>query len=167
MRGCSRIASRLVVATLILSSCTTQSGQPGPSVVFDTGLGALPLNPPASAMLQGVQVPPSGPWAPNAVSTPTAARDGHYAGVGVVLASDGGLCLRPITISGFLVHGNAVEFERSQGTINANGGLQMVADGHWIIGGFQGAAFRGEHLVPGPRDQPGCSYLFTLTRTGP
>lgn len=161
-----RVKTHLVAATLMLCGCTAQSWHWRPGVVLDTGMGALPLNQPASAMLEGVQAPPSGPWAAPVPAQPVN-RDGYYAGTGVVLSPDGGLCIRPMTITGFVVRGNAVEFDRSQGTISANGGLQMAANGNWIIGSFDGAAFRGELLVDGPRGRPGCTYILTLARTGP
>ena len=131
------------------------SGLSAPPVIIDTSLGAVPLNPPPGAQ-------PTLPGSAQAVS-----RDGNYTGVGVVLSTNGGLCTKPLAISGFVVRGNSVQFERSSGTIAEDGALQMVADGNWIVGQFQGAAFRGEWTMSAPRGDPGCSYILNLARTGP
>ena len=136
---------------LLLCGCTIQSGLPGPEVIAGTPVGPVPLVPPAAAP------PPA----------PPGSLDGQYTGVGTVLSTGGGLCIKPLDIAGFVVRGDAVRYGRFAGTIAPNAALQMIADGNWIVGQFQGPTFRGELDVPGVRDQPGCSYLLNLARTGP
>ena len=81
--------------------------------------------------------------------------------------TDGGLCTKPLSLSGMLVQGGSVRFGRFHGVIDPYGGLQMTDAGMWIVGQFEGAVFRGQLSAPGPRDAPGCSYLVGLARTGP
>jgi hypothetical protein len=144
----------------MLLGCTVQSGLPGPNVILDTPLGPVPLNPAAPGMAGGWVGPP-GPSAGQAVR-----RDGRYAGNGVVLTTDGGLCTEPLTISRFVVKGNSARFGRFHGTIDADGGLQMAYGGTWIVGQFEGAVFRGQLSVPGLHQRPGCTYILSLERTG-
>jgi hypothetical protein len=148
----------LVAAALTLFGCTAQSGLSMPSVTLDTQMGALPLYPPA---------PEAGPRTAAPVADQAVGRDGSYAGSVVVLTTNGGLCTNSPTISGFVVRGGSVRFGPFQGTIDPYNGLQMVYGGDWIVGQFQGAAFRGQLSVPGPRQTPGCTYFVSLARTGP
>lgn len=145
----------LVSASLTLFGCIAQTGLPGPHVIFETPVGPVPLNYPP-----GLQ--PALPAPAQAVS-----RDGRYAGIAEVLSTNGGLCIKPLTISDFIVRGSSVRFGRFQGTIAADDGLQMLYDGDWIVGQFEGAVFRGQLSVHGPRDEPGCTYILNLERTGP
>jgi hypothetical protein len=142
----------LIGTVLLLGGCTIQTGLPGPEVIAGTPVGPVPLVPQVAA------APPP---------APPGSLDGEYAGVGTVLSTGGGLCIRPLNIAGFVVRGDAVRYGRFSGTIAPNAAVQMIADGDWIVGQFQGPTFRGELDVPGVRDQPGCSYLLNLARTGP
>jgi hypothetical protein len=152
----------LVSAALILAGCTVQTGLPGPSVIFDTPVGPVPLNPPAPVMAGGAM-----PGPPGAVPGQPVSLDGSYAGSAVVLTTDGGLCTKPLILSGMLVQGGSVRFGRFDGVIDPYGGLQMTYAGMWIVGQFEGPVFHGQLSVPGPRDAPGCTYLVGLARTGP
>ena len=147
----------LVCAALTLLGCTVQSGLPGPSLILGTPVGPVPLSPSAP----GVWLGPPGSSPGQAVS-----RDGSYAGSAVAMITDGGLCTKPLAISGLVVKGSSAEYGRFHGTIDADGGLQMVSAGDWIVGQFGGAAFRGQLSVPGPLWTPGCTYLVNLERTG-
>lgn len=152
----------LVSAALALSGCTMQSGLPGPSVILDTPAGPIPLNPPAVVMAGGAVAGGPGTLANEAVSL-----DGSYAGSAVVLDTNGGACTQPLAISGFVVQGSSARFGQFRGTINAYGGLQMAYGQNWIVGQFEGAVFRGQLSVAGPRLDFGCTYLVNLARTGP
>jgi hypothetical protein len=154
------IGACLLSATLTLFGCTVQSGLPGPNVLLDTPLGPVPL----SSSAPGV----AGSWVgpPGALPGPAVSRDGRYAGGAVVLATDGGLCTKPLAISGFVVKGNSARYGRFHGTIDADGGLQMAYGATWIVGQFEGAVFRGQLSVPGPFKTVGCTYILSLERTG-
>jgi len=152
----------VVSAALTVSGCAAQSGPPGASVILDTVAGPLPMNPPVPVMVdQGAAGRPGGMAAQAVVS-----RDGQYAGSAVVLATDGGICLQPLAVSGFVVQGNSTQFGGFHGTIDEAGRLQMVYGGTWIVGQFQDAVFLGQLTVQGPRWDPGCSYLVNLHRIG-
>lgn len=152
----------LVSAALTLVGCTAQSGLAGPAVIFDTPVGPVPLNAPVAVMPGGAVAGP-----PGAVPGQAVSLDGSYAGSAVVLTTDGGLCMKPLILSGMLVQGGSVRFGRFHGVIDPYGGLQMTYAGMWVLGQFEGPLFRGQLSVPGPRDAPGCSYLVSLARTGP
>jgi len=151
--ACGAIAACLVSATLTLFGCTVQSGLPGPSVILETPAGPVPL----SSSPPGV----AGSWASPGQAV---IQDGIYAGGAVVLTSDGGLCTKALAISDFVVKDGSVRFGRFHGTIDPDGGLQMVSAGVWIVGQFDGAVFRGQLSVPGPVEEPGCTYVLNLER---
>ncbi len=156
-----RIGMYVVLVALTVGGCAAQSGPPGPDVILDTVMGPVPMNPAAPAMAEQ-----GGTARPGAVSGQAGSRDGQYAGSAVVLETNGGVCLRPLAVSGFVVKGNASQFGGFHGTIDEAGRLQMVYGGTWIVGQFQDAAFRGQLTVQGPRWEPGCSYLVNLQRVG-
>jgi len=147
----------LVSATLTLFGCTTQSGLSPPNMILDAQMEAVPLYPPASEAVPR----PEGTVASRPVS-----RDGSYAGRAVVLVTNGGLCTRSPTISDFVVRGDSVRFGQFQGTIDPDDRLQMAYGRDWVVGQFQGALFRGQLSVSGPRQDPGCTYFVGLSRTG-
>jgi hypothetical protein len=157
-----RIGMCVVSAALAVCGCAAQSGPPGPDVILDTVMGPVPMNPPAPVVAQQ-----GGAGRPAAVPGQAVGRDGQYAGSAVVLDSDGGVCLRPLAVSGFVVQGNESRFGGFHGTIDDAGRLQMVYGGTWIVGQFQDAVFHGQLTVQGARWDPACSYLVNLQRVGP
>ena len=163
----------LVPACLTLLGCTVQTGLPGPTVILDTPTGPVPLYAPAPAGLgSGLAAPPANlePMVPvpaQAVPTQAVSRDGRYAGTAEVLTTGGGLCIKPMTISGFIVRGNSVRFGRFHGTIDADDGLQMYYAGNWIVGQFEGGTFHGQLSSTADFTGNGCSYILNLERTGP
>ena len=145
-------------AALALLGCTVQSGLPGPNVILGTPMGPVPLNQPAPAAGTAEAASPG-----QAVN-----RDGTYAGTAVVLDPDGGLCLKPISIAGFVVQGRSARFGGFHGTIDVSDGLQMVYGRRWIVGQFDGPLFRGIlWSAPDFIRGPGCSYIVNLRRSGP
>jgi hypothetical protein len=154
---CTRVLVCLSAA-LALLGCTVQSGLPGPNVILGTPMGPVPLNQPAPAAGTAEAGSPG-----QAVN-----RDGTYAGTAVVLDPDGGLCLKPISIAGFVVQGRSARFGGFHGTIDASDGLQMVYGRRWIVGQFEGALFQGIlWSAPDFIRGPGCSYIVNLRRSGP
>lgn len=157
----------LIPACLALCGCTVQTGLPGPNVMINTpGGGLVPLNAPGPVMPGGPVSPPPGlePMSPAAAQT--VSRDGIYAGSMEALSTAGGICANQVKVNGFKVHGNSVRFGDFRGTIDPDGGLQMVFRGNWIIGEFAGASFHG-HVQGAGVGQPGCTFILTLNRTGP
>jgi hypothetical protein len=158
----------LIPLCLTLFGCTIQSGLPGPNVIFNTPMGSVPLNSPASVPPGGaLAVPPANLEPPLPVPTQPVSRDGTYSGTAEVLSTNGGSCTRGMNVSNFRVHGNSVRFGLFRGTIASDGGLQMVFRGTWIIGQFEGATFRGQVDDRGGRNSAGCTFILTLDRTGP
>ncbi len=156
--------SSLAVMCLLLLGC---SGQP-PTVVLDTPGGVTPIYSPPPTMPGGLVGPPPGMEnsAQPAPSQPTVPRNGNYAGTAEPLQTGGGLCLETRQVSGFRVQGNAVRYGGFRGTIDANNGLQMAYGQDWIIGQFEGATFHGQLALNRRFDNPGCTYVLNLQRTG-
>ena len=167
------LGARLAPICLMLLGCTVQTGLPGPTVVLDTPTGPVPLYAPAPVGPgSGLAAPPPNlePVAPipaQAVPAQAASRDGSYAGIAEVLTTGGGLCIKPVTISGFVVRGNSARFDGFRGTIDPDGGVQMYYGGNWIVGQFEGGIFRGQLSTSGRFSGNGCSYILNLERTGP
>jgi hypothetical protein len=151
----------LVSTALTVGGCAAQSGLRGASVILDTAAGPLAMNPPVLAMADRGAAGSAGAMPGQAVN-----RDGQYAGSAVVLVTNGGSCIQPLAVSGFVVQGNSSQFGGFHGTIDETGGLQMVYGGTWIVGQFRDAVFRGQLTVSGPRWELGCSYLVNLHRIG-
>jgi hypothetical protein len=128
----------------------------------------VPLYTPSSAPPGGsLANPPPGldPLLPPAA--PVGSRNGTYSGWAEVFTTAGGLCTEGMKVIDFKVHGNAVRFGRFRGTIQPDGGLQMVSGGTWIIGQFEGPTFRGQVSSPGAFHTVGCTFILALDRTGP
>lgn len=156
----------LVSVGLMLSSCSSP-----PTVLLDTPNGLVPLDSPApsSAMPAGLAGPPPGlePSPPPLRAVQGGSRDGLYTGTATVLVTDGGLCTDTLKVSDFAARGNSARFGGFRGTIGADGGVQMYYGQDWITGQFEGATFRGQMVVQGRFDSPGCTYMLNLARTGP
>ena len=147
---------------LLLASC---SGG-GPAVLLDTPTGVTPIYTPSPTMPSGLAAPPPG----LANSPPPPAqpvnRSGTYAGTAVPLDTGGGICLSDQQVGNFRVRGNAVRYGGFRGRIQPDGGLQMVYGQDWIIGQFEGATFHGQLDLNGRFNQPSCTYMLSLQRTG-
>lgn len=152
----------LIPAYLVLFGCSGAA----PNVMLDTPTGAVSLNAPAPAMPGGSVPPPPGLGAAPAGLNQAVSRDGNYSGNAMVLNTGGGQCRGTFTMTNFRVGGNLARFGGFRGTIDAEGGLQMVYGEDWIIGQFEGATFHGQVDLWG-RTGPGCSYMISLERTGP
>jgi hypothetical protein len=165
------------VALALLSACTAEfTQQPGggysPTLVQANvpGAGPVPLNAPAQGP-SGNLPPPSNlvpPPAGSPLPVPGAAADhsGNYSGVADVLSSGGGQCWYNHEVTNFRVNGNRVRFGGFRGTIDANGGVQMVRGNTWITGQFSGSQFTGTlTYTPMFNDTFGCSYRLVLDRT--
>lgn len=127
-----------------------------PAVVLSTPAGTASIYSPVE------------PLSPLAVPEPPFDASGTYSGVARPLSTAGGLCIRPIPVSGFHVTGNTVQFGGFRGAIDAQHGLQMTFGGQWIVGQFEELRFDGQIDVPGPgRFGLGCSYAMTLRRISP
>ncbi len=165
MRACLRAC--VVPTCLVVFGC---SGVP--NVVLDTPSGPVALNSPAPAMpVPGGSVGPppgmdvmqqSGSAAPTNVG-----RNGTYSGTAEPLDTGGGMCISTQAVDGFVVRGNSVHYGRFRGRIAADGGLQMVYGQNWIVGQFEGPTFHGQLDIQGGFNSFGCTYLFSLSRTGP
>jgi hypothetical protein len=158
----------LVPACLALLGCTVQTGLPGPNVIFDTPMGPVPLNTPApGGPGSGLAAPPPNLEPTLPAPAQAVSRDGRYAGIAQVLTTGGGLCIKPVTISGFIVRGNSARFGGFRGTIDPEGGVQMYYGGNWIVGQFEGGSFRGQLSYSARFSGNGCTYILNLERTGP
>ena len=103
---------------------------------------------------------------PDATPAQAAAWQGSYAGNAVLndAALPGQVCVPHMAISGFAVTGNQVQFGELgeiNGTIRADGSLEMNFRGLWIRGRFVPDAFFGQMLVP-PVEF--CVYRMVLNR---
>jgi len=155
----------LVMGCLALVGCSGDM----PSVTVNTAHGQTPIYTPAAQSTGSLAAPPQ-------IEQPTASlatdRSGTYAGTAVPLDTGGGMCIKTRTVSGFTVRGKSVRFGSFRGTLDANGGVQMFAGQHWIVGQFEGAVFAGQldmtqsGLGRGGFGARGCSYLLNLQRIG-
>jgi len=134
--------------------------------MIDTPTGAVSLNAPTPAMPGGSVPPPPGMGVASASPGQRVGREGNYSGRAIVLNSGGGQCRGTFTMTNFRVSGNSARFGGFRGTIDAEGGLQMVYGQDWIIGQFEGATFHGQIDLWG-RIGPSCSYMINLDRVGP
>ena len=142
-------------------------------MTLNTGAGQTPTyTPPARSPAGGLAAPPQ--MAQSAAPGAAMVRDrsGSYAGTAVPLDTGGGMCIKNRKVSGFTVHGRSVRFGSFRGMIDANGGVQMFAGQHWIVGQFEGAVFVGQldmtqnGSVRGSFGPRGCSYIINLERVG-
>jgi hypothetical protein len=156
------VSLRVGAACIVLAGC---SG--GPSVTLNTAAGQTPIHTPSGGQSGGLASPPQ---IGQPVSGPTD-RSGTYAGTATPLNTAGGLCISSRKISGFRVRGTSVRFGAYRGTIDANGGVQLVAGHEWIIGQFEGPVFYGQLDMTGQGGRGyvsgGCSYMLSLERIGP
>ena len=67
---------------------------------------------------------------------------------------------------GFRVTGSHVRWGRFRGTVAPDNGLQMVSGTTWVYGQFVGDRFQGEISFWGAFDNPGCTYVMELRKTG-
>lgn len=109
-------------------------------------------------------MPPSGLEASPPPPLTVADPNGTYAGAADILNTAGGSCINNRRVTNFRLHGNEVRFGEFHGTVNADGGLQMVFGNIWITGRFRGGTFRGQLAENGGI---GCTYLLALERVGP
>jgi hypothetical protein len=149
-------APMLATVIMLLAGCAG-----GPTVLLATPSG--PVHIAGSPMPTPMVGPPPG----LDPALAGAGRDGTYAGTATVLLTAGGQCIQNQQIGNFRVRGNAVRYGVFRGTIDPDGGLQMVHGRTWIIGQFDGATFSGQLDIPGRYGGPGCSYLLSLARVGP
>jgi hypothetical protein len=149
----SRYFLPVAAACLALAACDK-------SVTLNTAAGQTPIyTPPGSPAPSGQMAAPPAPGD----------RSGTYAGTAVPLDTGGGMCITNQKVSGFIVRGRSVRYQSYRGTLDANGGVQMVAGQNWIVGQFEGPVFSGQldTTERGRSMGRGCSYLLTLQRTGP
>jgi hypothetical protein len=150
------------LSALMLAGCSGQA----PKVMLATPNGPVTLNAPASSAPQGgLATPPPGLEQPAPMPAPSVSRSGTYTGTATLLASNGYMCRNSVKVSGFHVNGNAVQFGGFRGTIQSDGGLQMVNRNQWIVGQFEGATFSGQISFSSNRLGPGCAYVLNLQRT--
>jgi len=143
-----------------------------PSVTLNTAHGQMPIYTPTAQAPGGLAAPPQIEQPAVPPASPVADRSGSYAGTAVPLDTGGGMCIKTRKVSGFTVHGKSVRFGSFRGTLDANGGVQMFAGQHWIVGQFEGADFAGQldmtqtGSIRGGFGARGCSYLLNLQRVG-
>lgn len=169
MTSMSIKAARLAigVANVVLLLACSGNGPEIPSVTLTSGPVVVPVYVPPSRQ-QSAQPVPGGTTLPTPARA--AGRSGTYAGVMEPLSSAGGdiNCLNTIQITGWYVNGNRVRFGRFHGIIDGDDGLQMVYDGDWITGQFDGATFRGQLIDYGTRNTgPGCAFMISVRRVSP
>src|SRR5215472_18045169 len=161
-------AASFGISCLILAGCSGGV----PSIVLDTPSGPTPIYTPTPAPMDmpggGVGPPPGMQAAvamPGQQGTPPVpgqmvSRSGSYAGTAVPLDTGGGVCLATKTVHNFFVRGDSVRYGGFHGTIDGNGGLQMVFADRWIIGQFDGTTFRGQFELAGGFNFSGCTYML-------
>jgi hypothetical protein len=93
-----------------------------------------------------------------------AGRDGDYVGTADPYVTDGGLCIRTQPVGDFHVRGDEVRFGRFDGRIERGDNLQMVYDGGWLVGQFQGGTFHGQLMTYTKPGTPACSFMVSLRR---
>jgi hypothetical protein len=156
------------------AACLALAGCSGgvPSITVNTAHSQTPIyTPPAPPSSGGLAAPPqNGQAAVPDAYTPTD-RSGTYEGVAMPLDTGGGICIKNRKVTGFKVNGRSVRFGSFRGSIDGNGGVQMFAGQHWIVGQFEGAYFAGQ-LDMTARGMSGggargCSYTMNLARVGP
>lgn len=113
------------------------------------------------------------PGTPAATGAPAPApsqamdRSGNYTGTAQPVNTSGGLCIRPLQLTG-TVAGNSVQFGDFRGTIDASGGARLLNGDQSITGQFQGTTFRGQLSIPLRQARASaCSYAVTMNRVGP
>ena len=84
--------------------------------------------------------------------------DGAYRGYGRVVRNPGGTCQTGMPVYWMQVSGNRVHFGSFNGTIQANGVVEMEWGRNWVIGRFEGPHFVGRWI------NPACSYELILNR---
>jgi hypothetical protein len=112
---------------------------------------------------------PSAPTATAAAGpSPSQAMDrsGNYTGTAQPVNTAGGLCTRPLPMTGSVI-GNSAQFGDFRGTIDPAGGAKLFSGDQWITGQFQGATFQGQLTIPPRPSRPAaCSYALTMDRIG-
>ena len=167
-RGLSAVLAGLGVA--LTSACTAvyEGGGPptvmvsspfGPPRIVAGGTNAAP--PGGSLAMPPPNLEPPQPSAPTVVD-----RSGVYSGTAAVLDTGGGVCLQNQTVRGFRVTGPRVRWGRFRGTIAPDNGLQMVSGTTWVYGQFYGDTFHGQISFWGRFNNPGCTYVMELHKTG-
>ena len=152
----------VIVGLLLLTSCTVQmSRTPGGGMTVTHMEVRQPGSAPRTIL-------PSQPAAPAPPFTP-GSLDGVYSGIASQLGTAGGRCLTDQKVTNFRVSGDTVRWGGFRGTIDRNGGVQIVHGRDWLYGEFIGTQFSGVLERTGiggigSRQNPGCSYRLLLQR---
>ena len=96
--------------------------------------------------------------------SPAMDRSGNYTGTAQPVNTAGGLCMKPLQMTGS-VAGNSAQFGDFRGTIDPAGGAQLFNGDQSIRGQFQGTTFHGQLTIP-PRQSRAapCSYALIMDR---
>lgn len=155
-------------ALLASAACTTIIPPGGPpTVIQSTPFGSTVISQ-GGQLGGGMAAPPSNldPDLPGTLPALGGPRDGVYSGVAVPLNTAGGMCIANQSVDGFRVAGDQVRWGAFRGRIRGDN-LQMVQGSTWVFGQFDGNRFSGQITTQGRFQQPGCTFMLTLAKTGP